>query len=505
MNKSKKEDNMRKKNGESIISKNILPKLFDEVVKQKVKEEQIECNIKPIKKNISPQIIKQTELKEYLSNLGATPAQRSAEWYTLKSRTIGGSEIATLLGLNPFRTEQALIAEKIGLGGFDGNTATRWGTIMEHITKCWCEIVLQTNNIEEAGSIPGVIDRQRYSPDGLGIVRLKCYDDTYEWYIVLFEFKAPLGSLPNGKIPKYYMPQVQTGLLNIPLADVGIFVNNCYRICSFEQIGFSEDYNEEFHKGDFKKRKNGMKKNIPLACGVICFYQSKEEHDNILKYIGYISSSDDEEETIKKVDKEQTVKSTMDINSMDMIYDHLDEKKYEKTKIQEDYFIEDDVPLLYDSTELEYGYDFGTDNDKVERLFQLYDQKRVNVLYYPIILNYQAVNRMPFVVTHDLQNQNMNHEVKVKSLINLHLKKFKYVCEEKDVYPVGFLPWKLFASDILTIDRQVDWKEKIETKVKETLDIIDEILKSDDPVHAYHVKYSQPEESTDDMTGFLKK
>ena len=311
------------------------------------------------------QIKKQKELIVYLGKLGTAPEQRSKEWYAIKQTTIGGSEIATILNMNPFRSVKGLIAEKIGMESFSGNLATRWGTMFEHITKKWSELILKIDEIKEAGSIEGVIARQRYSPDGLSVVKLKCEDGSYEYFIVLFEFKAPLSSLPNGKVPHHYMPQIQTGLLNIPITDIGIFVNNCYRICSLKDLNFESNYNEEFHAGDFKKRKTGMKKYKPLACGIICFYQTNEDYNKMYDHFGYGSDNEDDE-----------INTEIDID-----FDH--------NKVTDGYYQGIDLDLLYNSKgdPIDFGFMASENKELFERCLELYDDKRIRVVYYPIIPN----------------------------------------------------------------------------------------------------------------------
>lgn len=54
------------------------------------------------------------------------------EWKDLRSKYIGGSDAAAVVGLNPFRSAYALWAEKTGkVEGFDGNLATEVGTYLE--------------------------------------------------------------------------------------------------------------------------------------------------------------------------------------------------------------------------------------------------------------------------------------------------------------------------------------------------------------------------------------
>lgn len=54
------------------------------------------------------------------------------EWLKLRSRYIGGSDAAAVVGLNPFSSPYALWAEKTGqIPGFAGNLATEVGTYLE--------------------------------------------------------------------------------------------------------------------------------------------------------------------------------------------------------------------------------------------------------------------------------------------------------------------------------------------------------------------------------------
>lgn len=54
------------------------------------------------------------------------------EWLKLRSRYIGGSDAAAVVGLNPFSSPYALWAEKTGqMPGFSGNLATEVGTYLE--------------------------------------------------------------------------------------------------------------------------------------------------------------------------------------------------------------------------------------------------------------------------------------------------------------------------------------------------------------------------------------
>ncbi len=419
------------------------------------------------------------KLQEFINTVGSSPEQRSKEWYAIKQLTIGGSEISTILDLNPFRSTQMLIAEKIGINQFEGNTATRWGTMFEYITKKWTEYALNMEEeIAEVGSIEGIIPRQRYSPDGLGIIKLKCNNNMCRYFIVLFEFKAPLSSLPNGKIPQYYEPQVQTGLLSIPITDIGIFINNCYRICSLNDLDFTNNYNEIFHSSDFKKRKTGLRKITPLAHGVIMVYQDVSEVNKLYKYLG-----DNDTE--------------YDIN------DHINEVNYDK---KEKYFNHEDIDLLYNTRSDPIDFGSITEDNKhlLHRIFELYDKKRVKVVYKNITPNVQEINNMPFVKLHSLEKDEKNDKNDKNDKNEIPSKKHKNdkseVTNAKKIDSdnliadnsilIGYIPWKLFYSDIIQVDKDPEWKTKIEDKVNDVINIIDTIIKSEDPIKEYNNVYS---------------
>lgn len=424
----------------------------------------------------------QKKINTFIKSVGASPAQKSTEWYLLKSKTIGGSEVATVLGLNPYRKVKSLIAEKVGIldQSFTGNIATRWGTIFESITREWTQkVLLMDECIQETGSLEGTIERQRYSPDGLGVVQLINSNDELDYYVVLFEFKSPLRSLPDGKIPKHYMPQIQTGMLTIPLVELSIFVNNCYRKCALKDIGFDMTYDLIFHDGDVtKKRTKKQKFEAVMACGIICFYQTKENYDLALKLCGYNSDSDSED------DFNEILNDTSEITT---------QLGYSKNYSNTEY----DMDLLMGSRES--VLDFGMAKSKMlDRLFELCEEKRIQVMYYPMVLNQADVNELEFIQTH----QKTKESVKIypKRIIKAQVDQFMSHCEDKEFYPVGYLPWKLLKSDMIAETPDPEWKGRIESPILDTLQKIDEIMSAEDPKAKYLEFYPEVSEDIEVQT-----
>lgn len=424
-------------------------------------------------------------LNDYLSELKIAPAQRTPEWFAIKKNTIGGSEVATVIGLNPFSTVKDLIANKLGINNFNGNPATRWGTLFEKVTEEWTATVLKVEEgIKETGSIEGKIKGQRYSPDGLGVVNLLNSDDMPEYYIILFEFKSPFRSLPNGKIPKHYSPQIQTGLLSIPISDYGIFVNNCYRKCSLEDLYFNGDYDKNYHSSDYKKRKYGLEKEIPYACGIIFLYQNENDYKTVDEYFEHNNVDFD---TFENFNNFYT-------NELDDVSEIKDSDTY--------YYKNEDIDILLNSKNK--LIDLGMSNSKIfNRVLELYDDKKIFPLYYPMILNYGKIKTMDFISTHNIKLNQKN--TSIEEYINTSFRQFNIKCKKNNYKGIGYIPWKLMRSDIILEEHDVEWENKIREPIECTLKTINELQNSENPIDSYYEKYLSvdcTEDFSDDIKNF---
>lgn len=434
---------------------------------------------------------------KYIKEQAEAPAQKSQEWYSLKRKTIGGSEVATVLGLNPYKKPHQLIAEKIGLPGneFDGNSATRWGNLFETVTRDFSvKFLKMEHDIIEMGSVPGVIQGQRYSPDGIGVVKLKTNNededsdveedeeesikDNYDNFIVLFEFKAPFKTIPDNKVPKHYMPQILTGLLTINIAEIALFVNNCYRKCPLKDLNFNITYDTVFHSGDLTKRLTKVQKLEKVyAVGMICFYQTKADADKYMEYCGYTYKDD----------------SDNDSDDPDKFY-----KEFENVYTSHSDY---DLDILLNSTE--EPIDFGESRQYVmDRVLELHDEKRIKAVYLPMILNHTAVNEMEFAQIHNIKHSLENKEPKkaMKTLYN----NFLVECDDKEWVPIGYLPWKLVKSDVKTVTPDENWKDTIKAPIQDALKIINElstIENLEDRTEAYNSRFGLTEKmSKEDHT-----
>lgn len=196
-------------------------------------------------------------LTDFITKFKELPAQRSKQWLDDRKLSIGGSEMGTIAGYNPYKNLRGLIEGHLGLTTFNGNVNTYWGTILEDqvtviLEKKW------NSKIYETGSLPGIIPTQKYSPDGL------VYLDEVD-KIVLIEIKSAARRIADGKIPRMYKPQIYTGLDTIPIADMGMFVDALFRRCSIADFDFTPKYDTVIHPN--------KPLGLPLYLCAICIYE----------------------------------------------------------------------------------------------------------------------------------------------------------------------------------------------------------------------------------------
>lgn len=182
-------------------------------------------------------------LREYVHTLQDAPQQRSEEWLEGRKTTIGGSEIAAIMGINPFSTFKGVIELKLGIKSFWGNLATDWGTVFENSSKKIMERAAAMP-ILETGAVESFVKQHKFSPDGLTVINENGHE-----FIILLEFKSPFSRIPNGMIPEYYLPQVMAGLANIEICDYGLFVNTTFRKCAIRDWAYNNVYDTNFHTG----------------------------------------------------------------------------------------------------------------------------------------------------------------------------------------------------------------------------------------------------------------
>jgi hypothetical protein len=396
------------------------------------------------------------------ANIDLAP-QGSPEWLAIRETSIGGSEMSVITGDNPFQKIDTLISQKLGFSKFNGNIACRWGKMFEIMTQKITEYIFDIEYMYETGSLEGAVPHQRYSPDGLGIVKIKCedtYDDemieTEEQCIVLFEYKSPYSSIPHGFIPKHYLPQVKTGLCSIPIADFAIFINNMYRKCSMDNLNEFLEYDTDFHSRD----KKFIAENV-LALGVNIFYQTKEQQQEFIKLYSEETKEIDDSLDLEPSDSDEESGSDSEINVFDKI------GSYQK-------------PIVYNDNPPIYRYisklindptlsirDFGKSYySEFNNILELYDKGLVSIhCCEPHVFDEYYNNN--FLSSQGKKNKMENDPTKSIETYKKEIAGFKNI--------LGYLPWKMFKSDIIYEDRDPNYMKKYESEINRIIGIINEI------------------------------
>lgn len=284
-------------------------------------------------------------LHNFLNKHKYLPVQGSQEWLRSRSETIGGSEISTILGLNPYQSIKQLIKQKIGLTTFKKAPPLWFGNIFEYILQQYTEILFDTK-IYETGSIP--YDKSnliKYSPDGLSVIKnnrlkflLSKYDiinkinnlsifdnskiENNKELLVLFEFKNPyMRVLKKNEIPVYYINQPRLGMEVINMCEVSIFIEAIFRFCSIDDIiNLNNKYNTKYH---FDKIRYN---NLPIAYSSFSIYYEKNNQNlsliNLLNNLNhYLYNNNQDFEDLSNITDKNIIN-----NIMENIIDYKDLK-----------------------------------------------------------------------------------------------------------------------------------------------------------------------------------
>jgi hypothetical protein len=191
--------------------------------------------------------------------------QRTQEWKEAKAGSVGGSEVAALMGHNRYSSFLDVVAAKAGLSVFGGNTACRWGTFFEGVIERFvaldCGTTLRGTDVSVPAPPGSALEGlHANSPDGYCVVELLPGGGGGEPRLrtgdapggggrpaaVLLEFKCPLSRRPTGGVPRHYLPQLWSGLALSPPAEYGLFVDAVFRKCSLGDLGASPLYDTRF-------------------------------------------------------------------------------------------------------------------------------------------------------------------------------------------------------------------------------------------------------------------
>jgi len=375
--------------------------------------------------------------------------QRDTSWYDNMKNTIGGSEMAAIMGINPYSSYYDIVINKInlkqGLNKWNGGEACWWGTMFEDIIASFVEIDLGGKVVGDnicLQPFPGF----RTSPDGYIIAK---FTDSAKTKLVhycsggansssqaaheaicLLEFKCPLSRKPTTSIPKYYVPQLWSGLAVSPIAEKAIFVDSIFRKCSVKDLNLQScEIDEIYHKPLPKKLK-------PIAWGYIAVYAPMLTAERSLRIL----------------DSYDTSMEALDLYSQCLKLNILESQKIQENGGCNDSFI-----------------DFGTVSPKqFAQTLKFIDNKK-----------YKTIKSLPkFNGSYD------------------------YTCEKIiDYWFIGVIPWKLFDVKYILIDRNPTFLDDIIPKINAIHALVDEALIHPNPIHYVDtIRYSniQPQKITKD-------
>jgi len=276
---------------------------------------------------------KEQILHEFLEKHKYLPKQGSTEWLNSRLETIGGSEISTILGLNPYQDIKKLLNQKLGISKFIKSAPLWFGSILEYSLQKYTELLFNTT-VYETGSIQYEKSKYiKYSPDGISVIKkdklkwvFKDFDiinsksnfdntqqHTNDELLILFEFKNPyMRVIKYNEIPVYYKPQPQLGLEVIDICEASIFIEAVFRFCSYNDIIYQNNrYNTRYHFD--RSRYN----NKPIAYTAFSLYyditNTNDSFQNILNTLAeYLSCNDTHEFDISNISNSKLINSILE-------------------------------------------------------------------------------------------------------------------------------------------------------------------------------------------------
>jgi hypothetical protein len=196
--------------------------------------------------------------------------QGTEAWKIGRDKTIGGSEMGVIEGVNPYQNMFDLILGKLGYIPRGRGLPMQWGKLFEPLIGRYAELHFDTELKAEDLWIRGKFPTQSYSPDGIGVIEIdtkylhgETDPPTKEYAITLFEFKCPFARhLKADYMPEYYRSQCKAGLETIDIVDVCMYMEAMFRRCKWSDLANNNLYDAALQ---YREPKMGN----PLAGGFI--------------------------------------------------------------------------------------------------------------------------------------------------------------------------------------------------------------------------------------------
>lgn len=390
----------------------------------------------------------------------------------LRAGAIGGSEMGTLVGCNPYQKRKDLLASKLGLEKFTGNTATRWGNLMETALFNASDLLLGAESIE-LGSIPGLRNAagdiiQMYTPDRLSVIDTRRYRQVIQVWnpdfdletlalperaelLVLGEGKCPLNRVPNGDVPKQYLAQPLTGACTIPVTDTCLFVDGMFRKCSVADFGYNTAYDAQFH---------GVSRcelpPSPVMLGFVGFYLADET---------LVTPTQVDETNLASWILEQL--ETHDAETCAALAAaQLSDDAYARVATLLPNLIETLERLRFGGqiASAKYGLDYGDVNDATfeAALARAVDDRFVaggglQIYYSPLLPG-----------RHPATEAILGPQIEdAHDWLYREVRRFLSCCRKASAVPLGIMPWKLFRLSLAPLAKQPDYLARLQPTIEE--------------------------------------
>lgn len=235
-------------------------------------------------------------LESFLHKHKDLPKQGSSEWLNQRKFTVGGSQIATIMGINKYENIRSFVKTKMDMYSFKKEAPLWFGNLMEPCVEQFVELEYDTKTFE-TGSLPCEFNSHlSYSPDGLCIIskdKLKKVmskeniSGLEDESIILLEFKSPfMRKIKHGEVPEYYIPQPLLGMEIIDIAEASIFIECVFRFCSYSDL-----YNNKYSYYHYDKERYDGDAIMYSAISIFYDIKNKDKIESILTSIDEFKNS----------------------------------------------------------------------------------------------------------------------------------------------------------------------------------------------------------------------
>jgi hypothetical protein len=374
------------------------------------------------------------KIHHFLETWKDLPLQGTKAWLKGRLTTIGGSELK-----NAVKDPARLMASKLGLLPRFNSPYMTWGNVMEDQCRLITEWLFNTT-VYEAGSVPScLMPRKTFSMDGICMVPfnlgLNIPNDEAEVIefktvgtkklITIVEYKSPSRYIPiQNKIPPQYVDQINSGLSDVAIAEIGLFIEFAFRLAPISSLSKGNtEYNRDYH--DFKKVDNlGDTPGDPLVWGIMGLY---------------ITTLDPEGDELP---------SDVDMDQVDKIIHKLVSMASKK---------------IMDLCSLNYH--------EIVLLYKLMKSQYIKIWHFPLHTDNDALyNNVDYIRYHNVPLITAS-----TTPIAWHFKQMTKHVKSLDGYSLGFFGWKTFKFNIVPVAKDPQYTAQYKPQIDDFCEKLDHL------------------------------